>query len=47
MFGEQKTNAETAKESTDNIKNKWKRNTGVWDVVEILLKEKGLKYLSR
>lgn len=31
-----KTNAGAAKERTDNSKNKWKRNTGVWDVVEIL-----------
>lgn len=43
----QKTNAGAAKERTDNSKNKWKRNTGVWDVVEILMKGKGLKYLAR
>lgn len=36
----QNTNAVAAKEITDNSKNKWKRNTGVWGVVEILWRKK-------
>lgn len=43
----QKTNTGTAEEITCNSTNQWKRNTGVWDVVEILMKEKDLKYVSR
>lgn len=43
----QKTNAGYAKERTDNSKNKCKRNTGMLDVIENLMKEKGFEYLSR
>lgn len=43
----QKTNAEPAKERTDNSKHNCKRKAGVLDVLENLMKEKDLEYLSR